>query len=130
MADNSAPASGAERAQPTATTDKVKVKRSASIRSLIFLSPPLAKHRLAYSMRRPRALCGRTQKSTSPPHLFAFSSYTDTRRATSGKFRRRMHFQDFKEESTMTNCLCNLFADNWVWLIILALILISCCGCN
>lgn len=30
----------------------------------------------------------------------------------------------------MTNCLCNLFADNWVWLIILALILICCCGCH
>ena len=29
----------------------------------------------------------------------------------------------------MNNCLCNLFSDNWVWLIILALILISCC-CN
>ena len=27
------------------------------------------------------------------------------------------------------NCLCNLFDDNWVWLIILAIILISCC-CN
>lgn len=27
------------------------------------------------------------------------------------------------------NCLCNLFDDNWVWLIILAIILICCC-CN
>ena len=25
-------------------------------------------------------------------------------------------------------CLCNLFEDNWVWLIILAIILIYCCG--
>lgn len=30
----------------------------------------------------------------------------------------------------MTNCLCNLFSENWVWLIILALILICGCGCN
>ena len=29
----------------------------------------------------------------------------------------------------MTNCLCNLFDDNWVWLLILALIVICCC-CN
>lgn len=29
----------------------------------------------------------------------------------------------------MNNCFCNLFNDNWVWLIILAIILISCC-CN
>lgn len=27
----------------------------------------------------------------------------------------------------MNNCFCNLFDDNWVWLIILAIILISCC---
>ena len=26
------------------------------------------------------------------------------------------------------NCFCNLFDDNWVWLIILAIILICCCG--
>ena len=25
------------------------------------------------------------------------------------------------------NCLCNLFDDNWIWLIIIAIILISCC---
>lgn len=30
----------------------------------------------------------------------------------------------------MNNCLCNLFHDNWVWLIILAIILFSCCGCG
>lgn len=30
----------------------------------------------------------------------------------------------------MNNCLCNLFDNNWVWLIILAIILFSCCGCN
>jgi hypothetical protein len=32
----------------------------------------------------------------------------------------------------MNSCLCNLFHDNWVWLIILAVILISCCnnGCG
>ncbi len=33
----------------------------------------------------------------------------------------------------MNNCLCNLFEDNWVWLIILAIILIYCCnggGCG
>lgn len=29
----------------------------------------------------------------------------------------------------MNNCLCNLFTDNWVWLIIIAVILLSCC-CN
>lgn len=29
----------------------------------------------------------------------------------------------------MNNCLCNLLSDNWIWLIIIALILISCC-CN
>ncbi len=29
----------------------------------------------------------------------------------------------------MNNCFCNLFNDSWVWLIILAIILISCC-CN
>ena len=29
----------------------------------------------------------------------------------------------------MNNCLCNLFNDNWVWLIIIAIILLSCC-CN
>ncbi len=27
----------------------------------------------------------------------------------------------------MNNCLCNLFDDNWIWLIIIAIILISCC---
>lgn len=27
----------------------------------------------------------------------------------------------------MNNCLCNLFDDNWIWIIIIALILISCC---
>ncbi len=27
----------------------------------------------------------------------------------------------------MNNCLCNLFDDNWIWLIIIALILIFCC---
>lgn len=30
----------------------------------------------------------------------------------------------------MNNCFCNLFNDNWVWLIILAIILFSCCGNN
>ncbi len=34
-----------------------------------------------------------------------------------------------KEERFM-NCLCNLFNDNWVWLIILAVILFSCCNTN
>lgn len=29
----------------------------------------------------------------------------------------------------MNNCLCNLLNDNWIWLIIIALLLISCC-CN
>ena len=32
-----------------------------------------------------------------------------------------------------SNCLCQLFDNNWIWLIILALILFSCCGgcgCN
>ena len=26
------------------------------------------------------------------------------------------------------NCFCQLFDSNWVWLIILAIVLISCCG--
>ena len=30
----------------------------------------------------------------------------------------------------MNNCLCNLFEDNLVWLIILAIILIYCCNNN
>ena len=30
----------------------------------------------------------------------------------------------------MNNCLCNLFNDNVVWLIILAIILFYCCGCG
>lgn len=29
----------------------------------------------------------------------------------------------------MNNCFCNLFDDNWIWLIIIAILLISCC-CN
>ncbi len=28
-----------------------------------------------------------------------------------------------------SNCLCQLFDNNWVWLIILALI-VFCCGCG
>ena len=27
----------------------------------------------------------------------------------------------------MNNCLCNLFDDNWLWLIIIALLIIFCC---
>ena len=27
------------------------------------------------------------------------------------------------------NCLCNLFDNNWIWLIIIALLVIFCCGC-
>jgi len=27
----------------------------------------------------------------------------------------------------MNNCLCNLFDDNWIWLIIIALLIIFCC---
>ena len=34
------------------------------------------------------------------------------------------------EELLMNNgCLCNFLGDNWVWLLIIAL-LILCCGCN
>ena len=33
-----------------------------------------------------------------------------------------------KEDSRMNNCLCNLFDDNCIWIIIIALILIFCCG--
>lgn len=29
----------------------------------------------------------------------------------------------------MNNCFCNLLSDNWIWLVIIAIILI-CCGCN
>ena len=36
-------------------------------------------------------------------------------------------FKSSKEDSGMNNCLCNLFDDNWIWLIIIALILIFCC---
>lgn len=28
----------------------------------------------------------------------------------------------------MTNCLCHLFDDNWVWLLILAIIVLCCCN--
>ena len=28
---------------------------------------------------------------------------------------------------TMNNCLCNVFDNNWIWILIIALILISCC---
>ncbi len=28
----------------------------------------------------------------------------------------------------MNNCLCNLFDNNWIWLLILALVVIFCCG--
>ena len=28
----------------------------------------------------------------------------------------------------MNNCLCNLFDNNWIWLIIIALLVIFCCG--
>ncbi len=27
----------------------------------------------------------------------------------------------------MNNCLCNVFDNNWIWILIIALILISCC---
>ncbi len=27
----------------------------------------------------------------------------------------------------MNNCLCNLFDDNWIWIVIIALLLIFCC---
>ena len=30
----------------------------------------------------------------------------------------------------MNNCLCNLFDNNYLWLIIIAIILLSCCGCR
>lgn len=29
----------------------------------------------------------------------------------------------------MNNCFCNLFGDNWIWILIIAILLISCC-CN
>ncbi len=29
----------------------------------------------------------------------------------------------------MNHCFCNLFGDNWVWILIIAILLISCC-CN
>jgi hypothetical protein len=45
---------------------------------------------------------------------------------------RKSPLQNKTEERFMNSCLCNLFHDNWVWLIILAVILISCCnnGCG
>ena len=27
----------------------------------------------------------------------------------------------------MNNCLCGLFDDNWIWILIIALLVISCC---
>ncbi len=27
----------------------------------------------------------------------------------------------------MNSCLCNLFDDNWVWIIIIALLILFCC---
>lgn len=34
-----------------------------------------------------------------------------------------------KEVTVMNNCLCNLLDNNWVWLVILALIIAcNCCG--
>ncbi len=27
----------------------------------------------------------------------------------------------------MNNCLCNVFDNNWIWILIIALVLISCC---
>ena len=29
----------------------------------------------------------------------------------------------------MNNCLCNLFDNNYIWIILIALIVIFCCGC-
>ncbi len=29
----------------------------------------------------------------------------------------------------MNNCFCNLIENNWIWLLIIA-VLIFCCGCN
>ncbi len=29
----------------------------------------------------------------------------------------------------MNNCFCNLIGDNWIWLLIIAILLITCC-CN
>ncbi len=28
----------------------------------------------------------------------------------------------------MNNCLCNLFDNNYIWIILIALVLIFCCG--
>lgn len=28
----------------------------------------------------------------------------------------------------MNNCFCNLFNDNTIWIIIIALLILSCCG--
>jgi len=42
--------------------------------------------------------------------------------------RKGNPFNFHSEVSTMNNCLCNLFDDNWVWIIIIALLLIFCCG--
>lgn len=28
------------------------------------------------------------------------------------------------------NCLCSLLNSEWIWIIIVALIVINCCGCN
>ena len=30
----------------------------------------------------------------------------------------------------MNNCLCNIFDNEWIWLIIIALLLIFCCSGN
>ena len=34
-----------------------------------------------------------------------------------------------EKEHLMNNCLCNLFENDYIWLIILALLIITCC-CN
>lgn len=30
----------------------------------------------------------------------------------------------------MNNCMCNIFDNQCIWLIIIALLIIFCCGCN
>ena len=37
---------------------------------------------------------------------------------------------EHRTEVIMNNCMCNIFDNQCIWLIIIALLIIFCCGCN